>query len=141
MGIFVSVVTPSKELEQSKINKAITDLAVKIYHLKRAGHMPALPKLDISFLLATELDYPDFQGMRMGGDGEDQNSLYCEVAVPLEIIDSSYASDYVAAILFDAIDNADEFFAEMNGIPFDKKEWLAMAMSLVNDERVPEKLH
>ena len=67
MGIYLSVVSPSKDLEQSKINKAITALAMKIHHYKQAGNMPANPQLDISFLLTSDLDKPDFEGMRMGG--------------------------------------------------------------------------
>lgn len=133
MGIYLSVVSPSKDLEQSKINKAITALAMKIHHYKQAGNMPANPQLDISFLLTSDLDKPDFEGMRMGGDKTDADSLYCEVAIPLEVVNSDYAADYVNAILFDAIDNANEFFTEMNNSKFDKQVWMSMAMSIINN--------
>ena len=133
MGLYLSVVSPSKDLEQSKINKAITALAMKIHHYKQAGHMPAVPQLDISFLLTSDLDKPDFEGMRMGGDKTDADSLYCEVAIPREVVNSDYAADYVNAILFDAIDNANDIFAEMNNLKFDKQVWMTMAMSIIND--------
>lgn len=133
MGIYLSVVSPSKDLEQSEINKAITALAMKIHHFKQAGHMPASPKLDISFLLTSDLDKPVFEGMRMGGDKTDADSLYCEVAIPLEVVNSDYAADYVNAILFDAIDNANDFFTEMNNSKFDKQVWMSMVMSIINN--------
>ena len=48
-------------------------------------------------------------------------------------MNSDYAADYVNAILFDAIDNANEFFTERNNSKFDKQVWMSMAMSIINN--------
>lgn len=137
MGIFLSITSPSQELEQSAVHKAITDLALKVFQYDRAGHMPSLPKLDITFMLSTEGDAPEFQGMRMGAYAEDSHTLFFEIAIPTTISNSGYAEDYVKALLFDAIDNADDYFTELKLSIFNKDEWLAMATSMMDDNTAP----
>lgn len=141
MGLYIAVMTPSQELDQSDINKAITDIAAMAFLLERAGHTPKSPSLDVTFMLATQSDHPGFQGMRMGAYSEENDTLYFEVSVPWEMANSELAKDYVTAVLFDVVDNADDYFTELNLKIFDKPVWVSMLRSLVNENEAPVLSH
>ena len=115
-------------------------MAVRLYQLNRAGHAPRAPQVDITFMLSNAGNSPGFQGMRMGGYTEESKILYFEIAVPVEMAYSPFATDYVTAILFDALDNAADFFNEQR-ILFNKPEWQALLRSIVNEDKAPMTSH
>lgn len=140
MSLFISVNTPSKELEKSPIDNAITVLAVNAAIEKRSGHLPKGPALDITFMLPSKQDIPPFQGMRMGGFTFENQTLFFESAVPEHIVHSKSASRYVALTLQDAVDNASEFFKDQQ-IEFDTVHWYRAIMPLIKTASVIAKLN
>ena len=123
MNLYISTNKPSKELDDSEVDKAITILAHRAAIALRNGMLPSGPKLDITFMLPFKDDVPNFTGMRMGGYTNDNETLFFEAAVPDTVVRSEKANYYVELVLQDMIDNANEFFTEMN-IPFAAEHWL-----------------
>lgn len=121
-NLSISMKTPSRDLEKSPIDRAITVLAAGLAKEKRVGALPAGPALDLAFLLSSAQDSPDFTGMRMGGFTSDEKTLYFEVAVPQTMGFSHQASRYVAAVVQDMVDNAASYFDEL-AVPFDARQW------------------
>ena len=135
MSLFISINTPTKELEKSSIDTAITVLAANAAIEKRSGRLPKGPALDITFMLPNKNDVPPFTGMRMGGYTTDNKTLFFESAVPEHIVYSKNASRYVVVTLQDAVDNASEFF-KSNNIDFDETNWYRAIMPLVTTASV-----
>ncbi|RLT96897.1 hypothetical protein [Ketobacter sp.] len=131
MTLHISIATASSELGDTPINLAITKLAADLARARSQQRLPAGPTLDLSFLLPGKLDKPEFTGMRMGGYTHDNNILFFEKAVPEGMIYSERADDYVAMVLQDVIDNADNFFSE-NHISFDVKAWHHLVYALTD---------
>lgn len=130
MSLYISINTPSKDLEKSPIDTAITVLAANAAIEKRSGHLPHGPALDITFMLPNDKDIPPFKGMRMGGYTHEIDTLFFESAVPEHIIYSRSAPRYVALTIQDAVDNASDFFKE-NNIAFDTVRWYRAIMPLI----------
>ena len=83
MALYISMKTPSPDLDKSPIDEAITFMATHIALEKRNGHIPKSgPALDITFMLSTKDDAPPFNGMRMGGYSDENKTLFFETAVP-----------------------------------------------------------
>ena len=122
MSLCISINSPSKELEKSPIDEAITILAANAAIEKRNGHLPNGPTLDITFMLPNNRDVPPFNGMRMGGYTRENQTLFFESAVPEHIVRSKYAPRYVAVALQDVVDNANDFF-KSHDISFDEAQW------------------
>lgn len=122
MSLYISVNTPSAALAKSPIDEAITFYAASIAMEKRIGSFPEGPKLDITFMLSTLQNTPDFKGMRMGAYDDENQILYFETSVPEHISQSPVAQKYVRAVLQDAIDNAQHFFHE-HGVAFEFERW------------------
>jgi hypothetical protein len=122
MSLYISVNTPSADLDKSPIDEAITFYATSIAMEKRIGSFPVGPKLDITFMLSTQQDAPPFNGMRMGAYDHEDQILYFETAVPVHISQSPLAEQYVQAVLQDAVDNAQDYFSE-HGVEFDFYQW------------------
>lgn len=122
MSLYISVNTPSSVLSKSPIDEAITFYAASIAMEKRVGRFPEGPKLDITFMLSTRQNAPDFKGMRMGAYDNENQILYFETSVPEHISQSPVAQKYVRAVLQDAIDNAQDFFQE-HGVKFEFEQW------------------
>jgi hypothetical protein len=123
-NLCISMKVPSRDLDKSPIDRAVTTLAAGIAAEQRNGSLPAAgPALDLTFLLSTKDDKPPFDGMRMGGYTPESQTLYFEAAVPEAMGHSDQAPEYVAAILQDMIDNAAMFFEEQN-VTFDAQQWL-----------------
>jgi hypothetical protein len=122
MSLYISVNTPSADLDKSPIDEAITFYASSIAMEKRVGGFPSGPKLDITFMLSTQQDAPPFTGMRMGAFNHEDQTLYFETAVPVHISQSPLAQQYVQAVLQDAVDNAQDYFNEL-GVAFDFYQW------------------
>jgi hypothetical protein len=122
MSLYISVNTPSAALAKSPIDEAITFYAASIAMEKRVGTFPEGPKLDITFMLSTQKNAPDFKGMRMGAYDDENQILYIETSVPEHISHSPVAQKYVRAVLQDAIDNAQYFFHE-HGVEFKFDQW------------------
>ena len=135
MSLFISVLIPSKELEKSPIDIAITVLAANTQAEKRNGRLPGGPALDITFMLPYKEDVPEFQGMRMGGYTSENQTLYFESAVPEHIVYSENATRYVLLAIQDAVENADEYFQECN-VLFNKTTWYNTIESLSNTAAV-----
>jgi hypothetical protein len=122
MSLYISTKTPNPILDKSPIDEAITSLAVHIAVEKRNGNLPQGPTLDITFMLSTEEDSPPFSGMRMGGYTDENQTLYFEAAVPKLMAQSTSAPFYVAMVLQDAVENAREYFDELE-VEFDSEHW------------------
>lgn len=118
----ISMKTPSHDLSKSPIDQAITALAVRAATEGRSGGLPDGPTLDLTFLLSSKDDRPPFDGMRMGGYTADNQTLFFEAAVPQAMGHSAQAPQYVAAVLQDVIDNATDYFDQLN-VAFDGPQW------------------
>ncbi|WP_455211091.1 hypothetical protein [Kaarinaea lacus] len=138
MSLFISINSPSKELEKCPIDEAITILAANAAIEKRNGHLPKGPALDITFMLPNNNDIPPFNGMRMGGYTTENKTLYFESAVPEHIVRSKHAPRYVAIALQDVVDNASDFFKSHN-IAFDEVQWHRAIAPLVRTASVLSK--
>lgn len=124
MALYISMKTPSRELDKTPIDEAITFMATHIALEKRNGRIPKEgPALDITFMLSTNDDAPPFTGMRMGGFTSENQTLFFETAVPEAMSRSDSAPEYVMAVVQDAVDHAIQYFAE-NDIKFDSASWL-----------------
>lgn len=118
----ISITSPSRDLEKSPIDRAITALAACAAGEARSGRLPGGPALDLTFMLSSRDDRPPFDGMRMGGYTTERPILYFEAAVPEAIGHSQQAPRYVAAVLEDVIDNAAEYFQALD-VAFDAGRW------------------
>lgn len=135
MSLYISVNTPTADFATSPMDKAITFFAASIAMEKRIGSFPKGPKLDITFMVSSELESPPFIGMRMG-DYDDQNqTLYFETAVPVHMTQSQIAAKYVQAVLEDVIDNAQDYFSEL-GVEFDVNQWQKVVGNLRNPDSI-----
>lgn len=132
MALYISMKTPSPDLDKSPIDEAITFMATHVAMEKRNGHIPkGGPALDITFMLTTRDDAPPFTGMRMGGYTQENQTLFFETAVPEAMSRSVSAPEYVMAVVQDAVDHAIQYFAE-NEISFDAGSWLS-AMTYLSE--------
>jgi hypothetical protein len=122
MSLYISINTPSSALSNSSIDEAITFMAAHAAIEKRQGRLPGGPSLDVTFMLPGEYEVPPFSGMRMGGYTKESDTLYFEAAVPGHILKSEDAPRYVAVVMQDVVEHANEFFAE-NQIKFDAQQW------------------
>ena len=118
----ISMNTPDRDLDKSPIDRAITALAACAATEQRSGGLPDGPILDLTFMLSSKHDRPPFEGMRMGGYSAEHRTLFFEAAVPEAMGFSDKAPHYVAAVLQDVIDNAAEYFRELN-VEFDAARW------------------
>jgi len=134
MTLHISMTNPGNELSESPIDNAITFLASHIAIEKRQGHLPESPTLDITFMLPSQYETPDFNGMRMGGYTNENKTLYFETAVPATITQSEKAPYYVAMVLEDIINNADEFFTGSD-INFNAEHWRTALQKLISSEK------
>lgn len=135
MSLYISINTASSTLTQSPINDAITFVAVHAALEKQQGALPDGPALDVTFLLPGEFESPDFDGMRMGGYTHEGDTLFFETAVPRHIIKSDEAPRYVALVMQDVVEHANEFFAEQD-IRFDVGHWRRAIATLTQTENV-----
>jgi len=140
MALYISMKTPSPDLDKSPIDEAITFMATHVAMEKRNGRIPkGGPALDITFMLSTRDDAPPFTGMRMGGYTQENQTLFFETAVPEAMSRSVSAPEYVMAVVQDAVDHAIQFFAE-NDITFDSASWLS-AMEYLTGTQTRETAH
>lgn len=133
MSLYISMTMPGNELSKTPIDDAITFLASHIAIEKRQGRLPDSPSLDITFMLPSKYEKPNFNGMRMGGYTHDNNTLYFETAVPEHITRSEKAPYYVAMVLEDMIDNADIFFTGTK-VEFNADHWRSILRTIVAPE-------
>lgn len=122
MRLFVSMNTPDQAMAKSPIDEAITFVAAHAAMESRQGHFPSGPALDITFMLSTKQDAPEFTGMRMGGYNQEGGTLFFEAAVPEQMTQSEEAPQYVALVMQDMVDNAKVYFDEEH-IEFDVESW------------------
>lgn len=133
MSLYISTKTASSELAESQINQAITHLAATMAVKLQHGLIPDGPSLDVTFLLPGKHDKPDFTGMRMGGYTPKNNTLFFEKAVPEHMVHSNHAKEFVAVVMEDVINHANEFFSE-TGISFDVPRWQQFLDLLITEE-------
>lgn len=136
----ISMKTPSHDLDKSPIDRAITALAACAFTEDRHGGLPGGPILDLTFLLSSKDDRPPFDGMRMGGYSAEHQTLFFEASVPEAMGHSEQAPQYVAAVLQDMIENAAEYFQELN-VAFDARQWQAVLIPLVESVTGIRKTH
>ncbi len=129
MGIFLRTASASQEHQESLINNAITRAAMTAATQTASEKPPALPVLDISFLLPGKHEKPAFNGMQMGGYTSEEGTLYFQCSVPEAMINSNQAAPYVIAVIDDAISNAVEYF-KLIDTDFNQSSWLNFAKLL-----------
>ena len=122
MSLSINVTSPSSAALESKMNSAITSMAVRIAQKGQRGEVPGGPSLELTFMLPGEYDKPSFSGMRMGGYTAQDNVLYFEKPVPEALLNSPRASDFVALVLADVISNAADYF-DNNPLNFNRDGW------------------
>ena len=141
MALYIGMNTPSPDLVKSPIDLAITFMATHVAIEKRNGRLPQSgPVLDVTFMLPTKDDIPPFNGMRMGGYTNENNTLFFEAAVPEGMTLSTHAPEYVATVLQDVVNNASEFFTE-NDIKFDTAYWMRAISYITDSEGQPGSHH
>jgi len=141
MTLYISMTTPSSELDKSPIDEAITRMAAQVAMERRSGNIPTEgPDLDITFMLTTQQDAPDFSGMRIGGYTKENNTLYIETVVPEVVAHSNIATRYVTAVLQDAIDHASVYFEEYN-VHFDTESWVNAIHRMIDASGSGQALH
>ena len=123
MTIYLNVVTGSRELEGCEINKAITEMAIRLSAIRKALENNDKAKIDLTLILPAKSQRPDFEGMRMISFSRDDGTLFMESTIPEAMLHSQQAPRYLSALLQDAVENASEFFVE-NGLDFSEKEWI-----------------
>jgi len=122
VNIYLSVVSASRDLEGSAIDKAITAMAIRLTQLSKTMKDNANVSIDLTLMLPSENQRPDFEGMRMTHYSSTDEVLYIESAVPLQMLHSEQADHYVSALLQDAVENAAEFFSDQ-GMQFCSADW------------------
>lgn len=140
MSLYISINTASSTLGQSQIDDAITFMAAHAAIEKNQGRLPNGPSLDITFLLPGEFELTPFEGMRMGGYTKECDTLFFETAVPEHILKSTDAPQYVAVVMQEVIENAQEFFIE-NKIEFNATEWRRTITNLTVSHQVSNNTH
>lgn len=140
MSLYISINMPSNTLAKSPIDEAITFVAMHASIENREGRIPQGPSLDVTFMLPGALEIPPFTGMRMGGYTQEENTLYFETAVPEHILNSNQAPEYVAAVMLDVVDHAEQFFVE-NKISFDQATWHQAIENLTRSKPVARPIH
>jgi hypothetical protein len=141
MALYIGMNTPSADMNKSPIDEAILFMATHIAHEKRNGRLPQTgPALDVTFMLSNKNDKPPFNGMRMGGYTEENNTLFFEAAVPEAMTHSTHAPEYVATVLQDVVDHAIDFFNQ-NEIQFDSEYWKRAITYLTESEEQSSKPH
>jgi hypothetical protein len=139
-SLYISMKTPTRDLEKSPIDRAITTLAACAATEGRSGGLPDGPTLDLTFMLSSKDDRPPFDGMRMGGYTADNQTLFFEASVPEAMGHSEQAPQYVAAVLQDMIDNAADFFQEQQ-VSFDASQWQQALIPLLESVTGLRKTH
>lgn len=133
--ISIGMNLPDRSLEKSPIERAITAVAMSVASNKDIAELASEPRLDITFSLCHNGDTPSFEGMRMGGFNDEDKTLYFEASVPESLNHSPKAKDYVAAVIEDTLDNADDYFREIN-ITFNKESWKATLPAIVANANI-----
>lgn len=114
MTIYLSAVSGSRELEASPIDRAITSAAIKLTQARLRNAEKHSAGLDLTFLLPAKTVKPDFEGMRIRRYSVEDGTVFIESAVPDSMLYSEHANDYVLAVIQDAVENAEVFFAEQS---------------------------
>lgn len=123
MAIFLNVLSGSRDLEGSAIDKAITAMAIRLAQARRLISDTDDANIELTLLLPSKNHKPDFQGMRMTSYSSEDSTLYMESAIPVQALHSEQADQYITAVLQDAVDNAADFFNE-KGLAFSHAQWL-----------------
>jgi len=122
MSLYISINTASSTLAKSPIDDAITFMAAHAAIEKKNGRIPDGPSLDVTFLFPGEHEAIPFEGMKMGGYTTESDTLFFETAVPGHILRSDSAPEYVAVVMQEVVENAQEFFIK-NEIYFNAQDW------------------
>jgi len=131
----ISINMPSRELEKSAVEQAVTSLALNLAVAReQLIVLSEQPKLDVTFLLAYQGDRPEFQGMRMGNYTPEENILFFQAAVPEAYNHSPLAPQYVAAVMDDVISNALDYFQD-KGVAFDFSKWQTALQPLLEQRQ------
>lgn len=133
MALHISINTASSELSDSAIHQAILFVAAMAAKERQRGMLPSGPALDVTFLLPGKFERPSFAGMRMGGYTTEGETLFFETAVPEHILHSSSAPRYVAVVLEEMVEHAQDFFAE-HQIPFEPEQWQALVARMTGPD-------
>lgn len=122
MNLSINIATPIREALDTNMGRAITQMAAIVARNHQRGKLPSGPGLNITFMLSSQVEKPDFTGMRMGGYTDREKVLYFEKAVPEELLQSEKAGSYVTLVLQDVIHNASEYFDQYCCL-FDRVSW------------------
>lgn len=134
MTLHISSMIPDRALDESAVFKAITKVAMDLAGFANQPIQKKQPILNIVYLLPSQLEKADFEGLRLHSFEKDGQTLRIEAAVPAKMVESAHAERYVIAILLDAIDAASEFFNEQR-ILFDAPGHLALVDAMTPKQR------
>lgn len=134
MTLYISSMIPDRALDESAVFKAITKVAMDLAGFVHQPIQKKQPILNIVYLLPSQLEKADFEGLRLHSFEKDAQTLRIEAAVPAKMVESAHAERYVIAILLDAIDAAGEFFNEQR-ILFDAAAHMALVDAMAPKQR------
>ncbi|AEG00964.1 hypothetical protein [Methylomonas methanica] len=134
MTLHISSMIPDRALDESAVFKAITKVAIDWAAFANQPIQKKRPVLNVVFLLPSQQEKADFEGLRLHSFEKDTQTLRIEASVPAKMVESAYAERYVVAILLDAIDAAGEFFNEQR-ILFDAAGHLALVDAMAPKEQ------
>ena len=120
MALFCAAYIPDPALKECQFVQVLTKVATNL--TRRRTLTRGQPDVDICFLLPFEHERPDFSGMRFHSWRVEQSTLRIEAAVPESMVTSALTETYIIAAIRDAIDNAADFFSEIN-MPFDRQSF------------------
>ncbi|SMF28416.1 hypothetical protein SAMN02745866_01825 [Alteromonadaceae bacterium Bs31] len=129
MSISVGAFFPDSALRESEFANALTQVAMALARKNDHPVQSATPEVEILFMLSGKYDYPGFSGMRIRRFDTKLASLVVEVAVPVTMVDSGKAGEYVVAAMLDATENAAEFLKELD-LAFDAGAHMTLVQSL-----------
>ena len=118
MSLYINTVTGSRDLEGCAIDKAVMQIAARLFEARKSMQFNEQGRLELTLVLPGKDIKPDFSGMRMTGFSRDEGTLYIESAVPEAMLHSEHAERYVSALVQDAVENAGAFFDEV-GVGFE----------------------
>lgn len=125
MAIYIGAYLPDRQLDETPFNKALVQVAAGLAQLRQHPLQSSLPHIDLHFMMPGKEESPDFVGMRFHSFDRSAQTLRVESAVPLRMLGSSHAKDFVIAVMQDAIDNAAPFFDEIEA-QFERDEYFSM---------------
>jgi len=122
MALFIGAFLPNRQLDETPFCKALTTVAMNLARYRYYSVQATKPNIDLYFLMSGKDEQPAFEGMRFHSFDASSNTLKIESSVPRKLLQSVHAENYVIAVMQDAVDGADDFFASQK-IEFEREQY------------------